>query len=85
MLAHHFARIFRDEHRKVRDTLLDLIGAFRDRDRTSIRYLLNQTAVCTGPHFRYEEESLYPALTGIYGLDKGPFHVKGLGVTAHSL
>lgn len=31
------------------------------------------------------EESLYPALTEIYGLDKGPFHVKSMGVTTRSL
>ena len=65
MLADDFALIFRDEHRVVRDTLLDLIQAFEDRDREWIRALLNGVARFTGPHFRYEEESMYPALTGL--------------------
>lgn len=67
MLAHQFTQIFRDEHRKVRDTLLDLLEAFQVRDKTRIQSLLNQAAVLTGPHFRYEEESLYPALVEIFG------------------
>lgn len=67
MLADQFAQICRDEHRKVRDTLLVLVQAFQDCDKTRIRSLLNQVATCTGPHFRYEEESLYPALSDIYG------------------
>ena len=28
MLADRFAQVFRDEHRKIRDTLLDLLSAF---------------------------------------------------------
>lgn len=67
MLANQFTQIFRDEHRKVRDVLLDLIQAFQARDRDRIQSLLNQTAGYTGPHFRYEEESLYPTLTDIFG------------------
>lgn len=62
-----FARTFRDEHRLVRDTLLDLIHAFQDRDRERIQDLMNKTAEYTGPHFRYEEEALYPGLVGLYG------------------
>jgi hypothetical protein len=69
MLADHFTQIFRDEHRKVRDVLLDLIQAFQDRDRGQIQSLLNQTAAYTGPHFRYEEESLYPSLVEIFGAE----------------
>ena len=67
MLADDFARIFRYEHRIVRDTLLDLVQAFEDRDRERIHILLTSVARFTGPHFRYEEESMYPALTGIFG------------------
>ena len=64
-----FAEIFREEHRKVRDLLLDLIRAFRDRDRARAGSLLEETAALLGPHFRYEEEALYPALVGIFGSD----------------
>lgn len=67
MVANQFTEIFRDEHRAVRDTLLDLIRAFQDRDKGRIGALLNQTATLTGPHFRYEEEALYPALVEIFG------------------
>ena len=67
MLADTFTQIFRDEHRSVRDTLLDLIRAFQDRDRACIQSLLGRVAVLTGPHFRYEEEALYPGLVEILG------------------
>lgn len=67
MLADQFTQIFRQEHRLVRDALLDLIEAFVARDRDRIRALIGQTATYTGPHFRYEEEALYPALVDIFG------------------
>ena len=67
MLADQFTEIFREEHRQVRDALLDLIGAFKRRDREVISQLLERTAKLTGPHFRYEEELLYPALVQIFG------------------
>lgn len=67
MLSDQFTQLFREEHRKIRDTLLDLIQAFKEKDRARIENLLNQAAVLTGPHFRYEEEALYPALTEIFG------------------
>ncbi|HXF71060.1 MAG TPA: hemerythrin domain-containing protein [Actinomycetota bacterium] len=62
-----FTRIFREEHRRVRDGLLDLAEAFRARDRSRAQALLRDVAELTGPHFRYEEESLYPALVRIFG------------------
>lgn len=67
MLADRFTKIFREEHRQIRDTLLDLIEAFKARDRDRIQALLEQTAKLAGPHFRYEEEALYPALVEIFG------------------
>ena len=66
MLADQFSKIFREEHRQIRDALLDLITAFSKRDRDQIQSLLGQVATLTGPHFRYEEETLYPALTEIF-------------------
>lgn len=66
-LADEFTAIFRSEHRQVRDALLELIAAFEVRDRDRILSLLGRIATLTGPHFRYEEESLYPALTQIFG------------------
>lgn len=67
MLADQFAGIFRDEHRQVRDALLALYDAFGKRDGERIGDLLHRIAALTGPHFRYEEEALYPALTDIFG------------------
>ncbi len=67
MLSDDFTRLFREEHRAVRDALLDLVEALRARDFERARALLGRTAALTGPHFRYEEEVLYPSLTPIFG------------------
>lgn len=69
MLADHFTEVFRKEHRTVRDTLLELIEAFQAKDKEKIGTLLNAAAGFVGPHFRYEEESLYPSLVPIFGED----------------
>ncbi len=66
-LAERFSTIFREEHRAVRDGLLDLVEAFPAKDRERIQTRLADVARLTGPHFRYEEESLYPALVEIFG------------------
>ncbi len=66
-LADRFARLFRNEHRRVRDGLLALVRALEARDLRLARALLDQVAIDTGPHFRYEEEALYPALVEIFG------------------
>lgn len=62
-----FATIFREEHRAVRDLLLELVEAFERRDVEQARALLEQVAAATGPHFRYEEEAMYPELVPIFG------------------
>jgi len=67
MLADQFSETFRDEHRAVRDALFDLDDALRSRDRERAAGIVERIAVLTGPHFRYEEESLYPALVEIFG------------------
>ncbi len=66
-LTDQFTETFRDEHRQIRDVLLDLIPAFERRDRSRLGALLTETAALVGPHFRYEEEALYPALVEIFG------------------
>jgi len=65
-LADQFTQIFRDEHRKIRDTLLELIQAFKERHKSHILSLLNKATTYKGLHFRYEEEALYPYLIGIF-------------------
>ncbi len=69
MLADEFTTIFRDEHRQVRDALLDLLVAFQERNRDEMSSLLGTIAGLTGPHFRYEEESLYPGLVDLFGAE----------------
>ncbi len=66
-LADQFTQMFKEEHRVVRDALLDLVQAFQERDKERIGSLLNLTAGASGPHFRYEEEALYPSLVEILG------------------
>jgi hypothetical protein len=62
-----FAQIFGAEHRTVRDLLFALVDAFEAGELESARALLRSLAEATGPHFRYEEESLYPELVPIFG------------------
>jgi len=69
MLAEKFTSIFREEHRQVRDLLLDLVQAFQARDRARINAGLEALASLTGPHFRYEEESLYPELRAFFNAE----------------
>jgi hypothetical protein len=57
---------FKEDHRKVRDTLFTLRAAFQQRDPSSARTILGELDALTGPHFRFEEESLYPALRPIF-------------------
>lgn len=64
-----FTAVFRREHRAVRDMLFELIDAFQNRDQARAQTLLARVAALTGPHFRYEEESLYPHLVDVFGAD----------------
>lgn len=58
---------FREDHRKVRDGLLDIIAALKAKDVVKAREILGNLNVLVGPHFRYEEETLYPALRSLLG------------------
>ncbi|MFB4307155.1 hemerythrin domain-containing protein [Actinomadura sp. GTD37] len=68
-LVQEFTDVFRTEHRGVRDLLLDLVEAFRLRDTERVRELVAAVDAATGPHFRYEEESMYPQLVAIFGAE----------------
>ena len=63
----HFFTKFRNEHRIIRDLLLDLITSFLEKDMPKAGKLLDELNRITGPHFRYEEEALYPSLISIFG------------------
>lgn len=58
---------FREDHRKVRDGLLELMEALQSKDIATARKILGKINVVVGPHFRYEEETLYPALRVLLG------------------
>ncbi len=58
---------FREDHRKVRDGLLDIIEALKAKDVKKARQILDNLNTLVGPHFRYEEETLYPALKVFLG------------------
>jgi hypothetical protein len=64
-----FAAVFREDHRVVRDLLLDLVDAYESGNPARARTVLAEVARITGPHFRYEEETLYPALVAVFGED----------------
>lgn len=58
---------FREDHRKVRDGLLKMIDVLQLKDIPKARKILGNLNVLVGPHFRYEEETLYPALRVFLG------------------
>lgn len=64
-----FTEGFRNEHRAARDAFLGIAQALRDRDPSRIPPLMDAANRGIGPHMRYEEEEMYPALAGLYGDD----------------
>ncbi|MFQ5441920.1 MAG: hemerythrin domain-containing protein [Thermodesulfobacteriota bacterium] len=58
---------FREDHRKVRDGILEITQALKEKDLARAREVLGRLDALTGPHFRYEEEYLYPALREFLG------------------
>ncbi|MFQ5874307.1 MAG: hemerythrin domain-containing protein [Dehalococcoidia bacterium] len=58
---------FREDHRKVRDGLLDLASAAEKGDLDTARATLGAIDKLVGPHFRYEEEALYPSMKEFLG------------------
>ena len=58
---------FREDHRKVRDGLLEMIEALQLKNVFKARQILGNLNTMVGPHFRYEEETLYPMLKKFLG------------------
>jgi hypothetical protein len=58
---------FREDHRKARDGLLDIIEALKAKDVVWAREILGNLNILLGPHFKYEEETLYPTLKVFLG------------------
>lgn len=59
--------VFREDHRQVRDGLLDMIEALNNKDVNRSREILSRLDELVGPHFRFEEEALYPTLRVFLG------------------
>jgi hypothetical protein len=62
-----FTEGFRNEHRAARDAFLGIAEALRGREPSRIGPLMDLANKGIGPHMRYEEEEMYPALAGLYG------------------
>src|SRR3989338_1491263 len=77
---------FRNDHRKVRDGLLDIIDALKAKDVVKARKILGDINTAVGPHFRYEEETLYPTLRVFLGeyVDQLVFEHDGVIDTART-
>ncbi|MEM4298364.1 MAG: hemerythrin domain-containing protein, partial [Nitrososphaerota archaeon] len=56
-----------EDHKKVRDLLLEMISSLNRKDAQRTLELLIELDKLGGPHFRFEEESLYPALEKFFG------------------
>lgn len=69
MSLREFIERFDEEHRRVRDIVLELSSAIKENRLEDARRLLSQLDQLAGPHFRYEEEALYTALVQILGRD----------------
>ncbi|MEM4546356.1 MAG: hemerythrin domain-containing protein [Nitrososphaerota archaeon] len=60
-------RELREDHKKVKDYLLELIDALNKKDVQRSLEILILLDKLGGPHFRFEEETLYPTLKKFFG------------------
>ncbi len=58
---------FRKDHHQVRDLLLQLIDNIKAKNVSKALEILITLDKLGGPHFRFEEETLYPMLEKFYG------------------
>lgn len=58
---------FHSDHRKVVNALFNLRQAIMARDIDQVRSILNSAEDVVGPHFKFEELYLYPALERFLG------------------
>ena len=60
-------KVFREDHREVRDGLLELADALELKNVEKAGKILEKLNNLLGPHFRFEEEALYPTLRRFLG------------------
>lgn len=58
---------FHTDHAKVVQALLDLRHAIQAHEPARVRTTLGQANQLVGPHFKFEEQNLYPSLTEFLG------------------
>ncbi len=63
-----FQEIFVAEHREIRDVFIALYDALGTGNMRRMTELMKTLETFCGPHFRYLEEALYPALEPILGM-----------------
>ncbi|MFQ5874305.1 MAG: hemerythrin domain-containing protein [Dehalococcoidia bacterium] len=51
-----------DDHRQARDGIFDLLQACQERNPRRAREIVDLIDMVAGPHWRWEEEALYPAV-----------------------
>lgn len=59
-------RVFREDHRTVRNLVLKLSRSFADGDLPQARDTLGELNRVAGPHFRFEEAGMYDLLRPFY-------------------
>ncbi len=67
MNINEFSSKFEQKHRKMCDLIEELTEALESNGRTDIKSSISPLDERPGPHFRYKEEALYPALKEYYG------------------
>jgi len=66
-MPEEFVTAYTDEHRQMREVVLDLIDAFEKQDQERALEAIVAMEALAGPHFYYEQEELYPALAEEHG------------------
>lgn len=60
---------FSNDHRQIRDLIMDLMSAFTRKETNEANSLLEKFNSIAGPHFLFEEQCLYQELIPVYGLE----------------
>lgn len=62
-----FEETFKKEHRTILDNIKQLTDDVKERNTVEVAESIDELNTLLGPHFRYEEETLYPSLKDQYG------------------
>lgn len=62
-----FRDLFEEEHHWVEKHIRDLLTGLDEFKLDRVHEAIDRLNIILGPHFRYEEEALYPALKEVHG------------------